>query len=129
MAGNNTIKQHNMENTTQTEFRQSIAKLRTMIKLIKESIDRGYLRMDYKEDKGNNYESIVLTESGYYAFSDDCVVAEDEYYHEVEDEDEYQYDEIDECYEYDFDDPNWRDDIHDEEVLSRLNDEYELYEG
>ena len=38
-------------------------------------------------------------------------------------------DEIDECYEYDFDDPNWRDDIHDEEVLSRLNDEYELYEG
>jgi hypothetical protein len=88
-----------MENTTQQTFRQSIAKLRTMIELIRESVDKGYLREDWKQlDKGNNYESIVLTESGYYAFNEDCIIAEDELYHEIEDEDEYVYDEIGDCY-------------------------------
>jgi hypothetical protein len=88
-----------MENTTQITFRKSIAELRTMIDLINYSIREGYLREDYKdEDKGNNYESIVLTESGYYAFNEDCIIAEDNIYHEIEDEDEYKYDEIDECY-------------------------------
>ena len=88
-----------MENTTQQTFRESIANLRKMIQLINQSVDKGYLRNTWKQDdKGNNYESIVLTESGYYAFSDDCIMAEDELWHEIEDEDEYQYDEIDECY-------------------------------
>jgi hypothetical protein len=87
-----------MENTTQTTFRQSIANLRIMIDLINVSIREGYLRRDYKEDKGNNYESIVLTESGYYAFNDDCIIAEDRVFHEIEDRDEYVFDEIDECY-------------------------------
>ena len=88
-----------MENTTQQTFRESIANLRKMIQLINESVDKGYLRNTWKQDdKGNNYESIVLTESGYYAFNEDCIIAEDEVWHELEDEDEYQYDEIDECY-------------------------------
>jgi hypothetical protein len=87
-----------MENTTQTEFRQSIAVLRIMIELINKSIREGYLREDYREDKGNNYESIVLTESGYYAFNEDCIIAEDEVWHEIQDEEHYQYDELDECY-------------------------------
>jgi hypothetical protein len=88
-----------MENTTHTTFRKPIAELRKMIELLYESVDKGYLRKEWKiEDKGNNYESIVLTESGYYAFNEDCIIAEDEIWHELEDEDEYQYDEIDECY-------------------------------
>ena len=88
-----------MENTTHTEFKQSIENLRSIVGLIKKSVDEGYLRNTWKQDdKGNNYESIVLTESGYYAFSDDCIMAEDEFWHEIQDEDEYQYDEIDECY-------------------------------
>jgi hypothetical protein len=87
-----------MENTTQKEFTQSIDNLRSIVKLIKKSIDYDYLPINWKKDKVNNYENICLTESGYYAFRDDCIIAEDEIYHEVEDEDEYVYDEIDECY-------------------------------
>lgn len=39
----------------------------------------------------------------------------------------WETDNLDECYEYDFDDPNWREKIHNKEVLTRLIDEYELY--
>ena len=88
-----------MENTTQQTFRESIANLRKMIQLINQSVDKGYLRNTWKQDdKGNNYESILLTESGYYAFNEDCIIAEDRIFHEVEDSDVYVYDEIDECY-------------------------------
>jgi hypothetical protein len=88
-----------MENTTQTEFRQSIASLRMIVALIEKSVKDSYLPHNWKElDKGNNYESIVLTESGYYAFNDDCIIAEECVFHEVNDEDEYKYDDIDECY-------------------------------
>ena len=87
-----------MENTTQQKT-LSFSSLRMIFTLAEKSVKEGYLRESWKEeDRGNNYESIVLTESGYYAFKDDCITAEDEIWHEIEDEDEYQYDEIDECY-------------------------------
>ncbi len=47
-----------------------------------------------------------LTYSGYYAFKDDCVMAEGEYFHEIEDADDYIYDEMDECYIF-ADNANW----------------------
>ena len=87
-----------MENTTQTTFRESIAELRKMIQLIKKSVTEGYLPDNWKDDKENNYESIVLTESGFFAFNDDCIIAEDEVWHEIQDSDEYEHDEIDDCY-------------------------------
>jgi hypothetical protein len=39
-----------------------------------------------------------MTNSGYYAMKDDCVMAEETYLHECKDEDDYVYDEIYECY-------------------------------
>jgi hypothetical protein len=87
-----------MENTTQTEFKQSIDNLRSIVGLIKKSITNGYLRDEWKDDKINNYNNIVLTYSGYYAMKHDCVMVEGEYLHEIENEDDYVYDEIDECY-------------------------------
>jgi hypothetical protein len=91
-----------MENTTQhieTILVPSFSVRRKMMENIFNSIKEGYLVPEYKElDKGNNYESIVMTYSGYYAFKDDCVMAEGEYMHEIEDADDYIYDELDEQY-------------------------------
>jgi hypothetical protein len=88
-----------MENTTQQETKISFCELRKIFTLAQQSVKYDYLRRTWKqEDKVNNYRNIVKTESGYYAFEEDCVVAEDEYYHEVQDADELAFDEIDECY-------------------------------
>jgi hypothetical protein len=88
-----------MENTTQQTFKKSFASLRHMIKMIHASVNEGYLPHNWKEyDKDDNYESIIVTESGYYALAEDCIMAENEFWHEVKDQDEYQYDEIDQEY-------------------------------
>jgi hypothetical protein len=87
-----------MENTTQQKT-MAFTTLRVIMQMIEKSIKNGYLRPEWKElDKGNNYESIINTYSGYYAFKDDCIIAEGEFLHEIEDEDDYVYDELDECY-------------------------------
>jgi hypothetical protein len=87
-----------MENTTQQETLISFTELRIMYNMIQDSIDEGYLRSNWKDDKINGYTNIIKTESNRFAFYDDCIIVEDELYHEVEDEQEYCYDEIDECY-------------------------------
>ena len=87
-----------MENTTQQKTLKSFTTLRVIYQIIQKSVELGYLPKGWKNDKINNYENIVSTESGYYAFNDDCIIAEDEIYHEIQDEDDYVYDEIDECY-------------------------------
>jgi len=96
-----------MENTlTHTK---TFKELRIIIQVLRESVKENYLREDYKElSKGNNYEDIVTTDSRsmkidgnyyqYYAMREDCIMIDDEYYHEVQDEDEFQFDTIDECY-------------------------------
>jgi len=88
-----------MENTTQQK-RIAFNSLRSMLMLINSSIQDGYLRREYKDDKINNYENIITTYHGYYAFKDDCILAECDYLHETEDADDYIYDEIDERYIY-----------------------------
>lgn len=91
-----------MENTTQhieAILIPSFSVLRRIMKNIHVSIDIGYLPESWKQDeKGNRYEGIVKTYSGYYAMQDDCIIAEDEYFHESIDDDDYIYDEIDEEY-------------------------------
>lgn len=96
-----------MENTlTHTK---TFKELRIIVQVLRESVQENYLREDYKElCKGNNYEDIVTTDSrsmkidgnyySYYAMREDCVMIDDEYYHSIEDEDEYTFDEKDECY-------------------------------
>lgn len=86
-----------MENTTQQKT-MAFTTLRVIMQMIEKSIKNGYLTDDWKKDKINNYESIVNTYSGYYAFKDDCVMVEGEYMHEIEDVDDYIYDELDEEY-------------------------------
>jgi len=87
-----------MENTTQQK-RIAFTTLRVIMQMIEKSVRYGYLKPEWKElDKGNNYESIIITYSGYYAFKEDCVMVEGEYMHEIEDEDDYIYDELDDCY-------------------------------
>lgn len=85
-----------MENTTQQKI--SFTTLRVMMQMIDKSIKNGYLDESWKEDKLNNYESIIMTYSGYYAMKDDCIMAEGEYFHEYNDEEDYVYDEHDEEY-------------------------------
>ena len=85
-----------MENTTQQKI--SFTTLRVMMQMIEKSIKNGYLDESWKEDKLNNYESIIPTYSGYYAMKDDCIMAEGEYFHEYKDEEDYVYDEHDEEY-------------------------------
>jgi len=90
-----------MENTTQhieTILIPSFSVRRKMMENILNSIKNGYLDESWKEDKLNNYESIIMTYSGYYAMKDDCIMAEGEYLHEIEDEEEYIFDEFDEEY-------------------------------
>lgn len=96
-----------MENTlTHTK---AFKELRIIVQVLRESVKENYLREDYKElSKGNNYEDIVTTDSrsmkidgnyySYYAMRDDCVMIDDEYYHETEDADEFTFDEKDECH-------------------------------
>jgi hypothetical protein len=91
-----------MENTTQhieTILVPSFSVRRKMMENILKSIKEGYLPESWKDDeKGNNYESIVMTYSGYYAMKDDCIIAEGEYLHECQDDEDYIYDELDEEY-------------------------------
>jgi hypothetical protein len=86
-----------MENTTQQKT-MAFTTLRVIMQMIEKSIKNGYLTDDWKKDKINNYESIIITYSGYYAFKNDCVMVESEYMHEIEDADDYIYDELDEEY-------------------------------
>jgi hypothetical protein len=86
-----------MENTTQQK-RIEFTTSRVIMQMIDKSIRHGYLRPEWKDDKINNYENIIPTYSGYYAYKDDCVMVEGEFLHEIEDEDDYVYDELDECY-------------------------------
>jgi hypothetical protein len=86
-----------MENTTQQK-RISISSLRSIMTIIHSSVIEGYLPNNWKDDKANNYENIVMTYSGYYAMKDNCIMAEGEYMHEDEDCDDYIWDEIDEEY-------------------------------
>jgi hypothetical protein len=89
-----------MENTTtQQHFTATdIKRIRNIINDIHESIKYNYLREDWRDDKVNNYESIIVGYSGYYSHIEDCIMAEDKYMHEEQDSDDYVYDEIDECY-------------------------------
>ena len=91
-----------MENTTQhiqTIPMHPFSFRRKIMENIYNSIKNGYLPESWKEDdKGNNYESIVMTYSGYYAMKDDCIMAEGEYLHECQDDEDYVYDELDEEY-------------------------------
>jgi hypothetical protein len=86
-----------MENTTQQKT-MAFTTLRVIMQMIEKSIENGYLRDNWKDDKENNYKNIVSTYSGYYAFEHDCTIVEGEYLHENEDADDYIYDEIDEHY-------------------------------
>jgi|GEM_PF-5145120 len=86
-----------MENTTQQKT-MAFTTLRVIMQMIEKSIKNGYLRDEWKDDKINNYNNIVTTYSGYYAMNHDCIMAEGEYLHEIEDADDYVYDEIDEKY-------------------------------
>ena len=96
-----------MENTlTHTK---TFKELRTIIKVLQKSVEEGYLRKDYKEVcKDTNYEDIVETgcqsvkiDGEYYylyAICEDCVMVDDEWFHEIQDDDEYKYDELDQEY-------------------------------
>lgn len=90
-------KHKHMENTTQQK-KIAFTTLRVIMQMIEKSIKNGYLSDDWKKDRINNYENIIVTYSGYYAFKDDCVMVENEYMHENEDEDDYLWDELDDCY-------------------------------
>ena len=90
-----------MENTTQhieTILIPSFTTRRRMLNNIIASVKNGYLPESWKDDKENNYQNIVMTYSGYYAMKDDCVMAENAYFHEYQDDGEYVYDEHDEEY-------------------------------
>jgi hypothetical protein len=84
--------------TTLTTF----SELRTIAQLIKKSIDKSYLNESWREtitySGRRNYDDIVLTESGYYATTEDCAEIEGRYYHRQNDSDDLCYDEIDEEY-------------------------------
>ena len=86
-----------MENTTQQKT-ISFSNLRRIVKTIHLSVKDGYLPDNWKDDKINNYDNIVKTYLGYYALVDDCVMAENEYFHEIQDEESIVYDEHDEEY-------------------------------
>jgi hypothetical protein len=88
---------------------KTFKELRNIIQVLRFSVDERYLPEDYKElCKENNYEDIievctrsVKIDDKYYplfALANHCVMIDDDYYHETEDSDEYQYDHIDECY-------------------------------
>jgi len=88
---------------------KTFKELRNIIQVLRFSVDESYLPVDYKElCKENNYEDIievctrsVKIDDKYYplfALANHCVMIEDDYYHEVQDEEDYQYDKIDECY-------------------------------
>lgn len=87
-----------MENTTQQEIQTSFTELRRMFIMIQNSVNDNYLSANWKNDKVNNYENIIVTESGYYALEEDCIMIDEEYYHRDMDDEEYQWDELDECY-------------------------------
>lgn len=89
-----------MENTT-TQQNLTAIKInhcRMILSKMAKSIQAGYITEEWKEDKVNNYENIVETYSGYYAFENDCIVAENQYLHEDLDDDGYVFDEMDSCY-------------------------------
>jgi hypothetical protein len=87
-----------MENTT-LQKTLSFGTLRMIFTLAENSVKEGYLRESWKEeDRGNNYENIIKTYSGFYAFKDDCIMVDDEYLHEYQDDEDYIHDEIDEEY-------------------------------
>lgn len=84
--------------TTLTTF----SELRKMAQLIQRSIDNDYLEENWRDlitySGYRHYDDIIMTESGYYAHSDDCAEIHGEYYHKDMDSDDLCYDEIDECY-------------------------------
>lgn len=88
---------------------KTFKELRVIVQVLQKSVEEGYLRKDYKtECKDTSYEDIVETGYNaikiddkycyYYAFCEDCVMVEDEWYHEIQDAEAFEYDEIDECY-------------------------------
>jgi hypothetical protein len=81
------------QNKTFTELRNIVAK-------IHKSIINGYLDENYKDIP---IENIILTNSGYYANSEDCVYVEGVYLHSEQDSDEYTYDELAERYIFESD--------------------------
>ena len=87
-----------MNTQTLTKF----SELRRMAQLIQRSINTGYLEENWRDliyyNHVRNYDDIIMTESGYYAHTDDCALIDDEYYHKELDEDEIRWDEIDEEY-------------------------------
>ena len=87
-----------MNTQTLTKF----SELRRMAQLIQRSINTGYLEENWRDliyyNHVRNYEDIIMTESGYYAHTDDCALIDDEYYHKELDGDEIRWDEIDEEY-------------------------------
>lgn len=92
-----------MENTTQHTIEAtlipSFSVRRKIMENINNSIKNNYLPESWKKDeKGNRYEDIVMTYSGYYAMRDDCIMVENEYLHEVEDEADWVMDELNEEY-------------------------------
>ena len=87
---------------------KTFTELRTIVQVLQKSVEEGYLRKDYKEEcKDTNYEDIVETgcqsvkiDGEYYylyAICEDCVMVDDEWFHAINDADEYHYDELDEC--------------------------------
>ena len=96
-----------MENTlTHTK---TFKELRTIVQVLQKSVAEGYLRKDYKtECKDTNYEDIVETGCRgfslnghylfYYAICEDCVMVNDEWFHDVQDQDEFKYDQLDQEY-------------------------------
>lgn len=61
---------------------------------IRESIAEGYLPKDWHNDK----DSVIETESGYFALQDDCVRVNGDYYHLELDDSNIAFDEVDEEY-------------------------------
>lgn len=61
---------------------------------IRKSIAEGYLPENWHEEKQN----LVETETGYYSLHTDCIDVGGNYYHEDNDRNEYEYDEIQEEY-------------------------------
>ena len=84
--------------TTLTTF----SELRKIAQLIQRSIDNDYLEENWRDlitYRGiRHYDDIIMTESGYYAHSDDCAQINGEYYHKDMDSDELCWDDIDDCY-------------------------------
>ena len=88
---------------------KTFKELRIIVQVLQKSVEEGYLRKGYKEDcKETNYEDIVETGSQsikidgqyyyLYAICEDCVMVDDEWFHAINDAEEYYFDELDECY-------------------------------